>query len=73
MSNDPDRLGSLCPEMFTLAISGLSRQEKAMLGSLSKGYSLQLRGEKPLIITQEDAESRLKVSVKPSYGDMMMS
>jgi len=58
-------LGSLSPELFNEAISGLSRRERYTLGGANKNYSRTLRDRVPLIITQADAENRLKVRVKP--------
>jgi hypothetical protein len=54
-------LGSLCPELFDQATRGLSRSELAALGTANKVYSQALRRHVPLIVTQADAEGRLKV------------
>jgi len=66
-------LGSLCPELFDQATSGLSCNELAALGGANKVYSQALRSKVPLIITQADAEERMKVRVKPWAVFSMLS
>jgi hypothetical protein len=58
-------LGSLCPELFAHVTSELSRRERGILGEANKDYSRTLRDRVPLIITQADAENRLKVHIEP--------
>ena len=66
-------LGSLCPELFDQATRELSPSELATLGGANKSYSQKLRSHVPLIVTQADAEERLKVRVKPRAVVSMLS